>query len=99
MPLGDVCRHLGISEATARRDLAAIAAKGHITRTRGGGLIKPGSPPGAGGKRGVGKQPAGGRGPGPLCGLEVPGKQPRGPDPMPTRTTLRDIADRSSFRP
>lgn len=38
LPLADICRRLDISEATARRDLAAIAAHGHITRTRGGAL-------------------------------------------------------------
>lgn len=38
LPLADICRRLEISEATARRDLASIAAHGHITRTRGGAL-------------------------------------------------------------
>ena len=38
LPLGDICARLEISPATARRDLAAIAADGHITRTRGGAL-------------------------------------------------------------
>jgi DeoR/GlpR family transcriptional regulator of sugar metabolism len=38
LPIADICRKLGISEATARRDLAAIEAGGHITRTYGGAL-------------------------------------------------------------
>ena len=38
LPLADICRQLEISEATARRDLVAIEADGHITRTYGGAL-------------------------------------------------------------
>lgn len=38
LPLADICRQLGVSEATARRDLAVIEADGHITRTYGGAL-------------------------------------------------------------
>jgi DeoR/GlpR family transcriptional regulator of sugar metabolism len=38
LPLADICRTLAISEATARRDLVAIEADGHITRTYGGAL-------------------------------------------------------------
>lgn len=38
MPLAEICRRLEVSEATARRDLAVVAAHGHITRTRGGAL-------------------------------------------------------------
>lgn len=38
IPLADICRTLKISEATARRDLVAIEADGHITRTYGGAL-------------------------------------------------------------
>jgi DeoR/GlpR family transcriptional regulator of sugar metabolism len=38
LPVGEICRRLGVSEATARRDLAAVAANGHITRTHGGAL-------------------------------------------------------------
>lgn len=38
LPIGDICRALEISEATARRDLSAIEADGHITRTYGGAL-------------------------------------------------------------
>lgn len=38
MPIGEICRRLDVSEATARRDLAVVAAHGHITRTRGGAL-------------------------------------------------------------
>ncbi|HEY0943731.1 MAG TPA: DeoR/GlpR family DNA-binding transcription regulator [Opitutaceae bacterium] len=38
LPIAEICRRLDISEATARRDLVAVAAHGHITRTRGGAL-------------------------------------------------------------
>ncbi|HWL16403.1 MAG TPA: DeoR/GlpR family DNA-binding transcription regulator [Opitutus sp.] len=38
LPIAEICRRLDVSEATARRDLASIAAHGHITRTRGGAL-------------------------------------------------------------
>lgn len=38
LPVDEICRRLDISPATARRDLAAVAAEGHITRTRGGAL-------------------------------------------------------------
>lgn len=38
LPIGDICRALAVSEATARRDLSAIEADGHITRTYGGAL-------------------------------------------------------------
>ncbi|AWI10362.1 DeoR/GlpR family transcriptional regulator of sugar metabolism [Ereboglobus sp. PH5-5] len=38
LPIADICARLSISEATARRDLAAIEAEGHITRTYGGAL-------------------------------------------------------------
>ena len=38
LPVAEICRRLGVSPATARRDLAAVAAGGHITRTRGGAL-------------------------------------------------------------
>ncbi|HWA85664.1 MAG TPA: DeoR/GlpR family DNA-binding transcription regulator [Opitutus sp.] len=38
LPIAEICRRLGVSEATARRDLAAIAAHGHVTRTWGGAL-------------------------------------------------------------
>jgi DeoR/GlpR family transcriptional regulator of sugar metabolism len=38
IPVADICRALKISEATARRDLAAIEESGHITRTYGGAL-------------------------------------------------------------
>jgi len=38
LPIGDICRALDVSEATARRDLSAIEAEGHITRTYGGAL-------------------------------------------------------------
>ncbi|MFZ5496959.1 MAG: DeoR/GlpR family DNA-binding transcription regulator [Verrucomicrobiota bacterium] len=38
LPVAEICRRLGISAATARRDLAEAAAGGHITRTRGGAL-------------------------------------------------------------
>ena len=38
LPVANICRRLGVSEATARRDLAIVAARGQITRTRGGAL-------------------------------------------------------------
>jgi DeoR/GlpR family transcriptional regulator of sugar metabolism len=38
LPVREICRRLGISPATARRDLAAVAADGRITRTHGGAL-------------------------------------------------------------
>lgn len=38
LPVTAICQRLGISVATARRDLAAIASAGQITRTRGGAL-------------------------------------------------------------
>jgi DeoR/GlpR family transcriptional regulator of sugar metabolism len=38
LPVAEICRRLGVSEATARRDLIAVEANGHITRTYGGAL-------------------------------------------------------------
>lgn len=38
LPVTEICRRLGVSEATARRDLTAIASDGRITRTYGGAL-------------------------------------------------------------
>ena len=38
LPVAEICRRQGVSEATARRDLVAIAADGHISRTHGGAL-------------------------------------------------------------
>lgn len=38
LPVAEICRRLGVSEATARRDLTAIASDGRITRTYGGAL-------------------------------------------------------------
>jgi DeoR/GlpR family transcriptional regulator of sugar metabolism len=38
MPISQICRRLRVSEATARRDLTAVAAGGHISRTWGGAL-------------------------------------------------------------
>lgn len=38
LPVAEICRRLGVSEATVRRDLTSIAAHGHITRTHGGAL-------------------------------------------------------------
>lgn len=40
LPVAEVCARLGISEATARRDLAALAKDRAITRTHGGALIE-----------------------------------------------------------
>jgi DeoR/GlpR family transcriptional regulator of sugar metabolism len=39
LPLADLCKQLGVSEATARRDLAALARDNVITRTWGGALV------------------------------------------------------------
>ncbi|MBL9213973.1 MAG: DeoR/GlpR transcriptional regulator [Opitutaceae bacterium] len=38
LPVAEICRRLGVSEATVRRDLAAVEANGDITRTYGGAL-------------------------------------------------------------
>ncbi len=38
LPIQEVCKRLGISEATARRDLAELQRQGRLTRTRGGAL-------------------------------------------------------------
>lgn len=38
LPVAEICRRLQVSEATARRDLTAIASDGRITRTYGGAL-------------------------------------------------------------
>ena len=40
LPVAEVCARLGISEATARRDLAALAEEHAITRTRGGAIYE-----------------------------------------------------------
>ena len=39
VPLKELCRRLGVSEATARRDLVALARDKTITRTWGGALV------------------------------------------------------------
>lgn len=38
LPVRELCRRLGVSEATARRDLAALVQEKKITRTHGGAL-------------------------------------------------------------
>ncbi len=38
LPLGEICRKLSVSEATARRDLAELEEAGRIRRTPGGAL-------------------------------------------------------------
>ncbi len=38
LPVKELCRRLGVSEATARRDLAALAGEKKIQRTHGGAL-------------------------------------------------------------
>jgi DeoR/GlpR family transcriptional regulator of sugar metabolism len=38
LPVAEICRRLAVSEATVRRDLVAVEANGHITRTYGGAL-------------------------------------------------------------
>ena len=40
LSLGELCDRLDVSEPTARRDLAALAADRSITRTRGGALVE-----------------------------------------------------------
>lgn len=38
LPISDLCEELGVSEATARRDLSALQSEERITRTYGGAL-------------------------------------------------------------
>ena len=38
LPVAELSRRLGVSPVTVRRDLATAAARGQITRTRGGAL-------------------------------------------------------------
>jgi DeoR/GlpR family transcriptional regulator of sugar metabolism len=38
LPVDEIARRLDVSVVTVRRDLVAVAARGHITRTRGGAL-------------------------------------------------------------
>ncbi len=38
LPVSELCRRLGVSEATARRDLAALASRNKVKRTHGGAL-------------------------------------------------------------
>lgn len=40
LPVAELCAEFGVSEPTARRDLAALAADRAITRTRGGALVE-----------------------------------------------------------
>ena len=40
LPLGEICRKLSVSEATARRDLAELEEAGRIRRTPGGALTE-----------------------------------------------------------
>ena len=40
LPIGELCRQLGVSEATARRDLAALASRNKVKRTHGGALAE-----------------------------------------------------------
>jgi len=40
LPVGELCRHLGVSEATARRDLAQLASRHKVKRTHGGALAE-----------------------------------------------------------
>ncbi len=43
--VADICRLFAVSEATARRDLEALAAKGRIQRVRGGAILSAPAPP------------------------------------------------------
>ncbi len=38
LPVAEISRRLGVSSVTVRRDLVTVAARGQITRTRGGAL-------------------------------------------------------------
>jgi len=40
LPVGELCRMLGVSEATARRDLAALVSLNKVKRTHGGALAE-----------------------------------------------------------
>ncbi|MEI6280221.1 MAG: DeoR/GlpR family DNA-binding transcription regulator, partial [Verrucomicrobiae bacterium] len=40
LPVHELCRHLGVSEATARRDLAMLASRNKVKRTHGGALAE-----------------------------------------------------------
>ncbi len=40
LPVSELCRRLGVSEATARRDLAALVSRNKVKRTRGGALAE-----------------------------------------------------------
>lgn len=40
LPVGELCRRLGVSEATARRDLNALASRNKLKRTHGGALAE-----------------------------------------------------------
>jgi DeoR/GlpR family transcriptional regulator of sugar metabolism len=40
LPVAEVCRLLDVSEATARRDLAALASQSRVIRTHGGALME-----------------------------------------------------------
>jgi len=40
LPVGELCRQLGVSEATARRDLNALARSHKVKRTHGGALAE-----------------------------------------------------------
>ncbi len=40
LPIRELCRHLGVSEATARRDLAELASRNKVKRTHGGALAE-----------------------------------------------------------
>ena len=40
LPIGELCRRLDVSEATVRRDLAALASRNKLKRTHGGALAE-----------------------------------------------------------
>jgi DeoR/GlpR family transcriptional regulator of sugar metabolism len=40
LPVSELCRRLGVSEATARRDLAMLASRNKVKRTHGGALAE-----------------------------------------------------------
>jgi DeoR family transcriptional regulator of aga operon len=43
--VAQICEHFGVSEATARRDLEALAEEGNIQRVHGGAILIRQAPP------------------------------------------------------
>ena len=88
--IAEVCARLGVSEATARRDLAAVAARRQITRMRGAGVAN---------RTFVLRRRGSVKGSRTVVPVEPDGNS-QGSEwssPVPLRTTLRDIAERTGF--